>query len=300
MQQRLVSRFLILAVLSMVSAAGAQSAPVGPMPAARPGSYAPATPSAPPPPAAPVAYGVEGTPPRSYALRFTLSPEWGYRTWLQQEPSSVDKRYVASGIPSQSARVELYPLAFGSPVEVAKDFGITFHYARSIPGMVSHDIDTDTDFATQWYRFGFGARYRFLGGTRPIAMGVTLGVDRSVFDFESTPAARPVAIGRYTLLPVGADFRYAWGRFSLFADVRFLLPLTVSPPGNRTPTGARFGGHVGGGGIVRFGRYFEVEARADYTLLYVQLPTVGGRSNENAKVLDQYLVFSVGPTLLLY
>jgi hypothetical protein len=244
---------------------------------------------------------VEGTPPRSVAFRFTLSPEWGYRTFIQNEPSAPAKRYVAAGIPSQSARFELYPMAFGaSPVEVAKDFGLTFHYGRSVPGMVSHDIDTETDVGTVWYRFGFGARYRFLGGTRPIAMGVTLGVERSVFDFDVTPSSRPVAIGRYTLLPVGTDLRYAWGRFSIFADARFLLPLTASPPGNRTPTGVKFGGHLGGGAIVRFGRYFEVEARADYTLMYMQLPTTGGRINENASVIDQYLVFSIGPTLLLY
>jgi hypothetical protein len=280
MRQNLVSRLLILAVLSIASAASAQAAPVA----------APFT---------PVAYGVDGTPPRSAALRFTLSPEWAYRTFLQKEPSSPDKRYIASGIPSQSARVEFYPLAFASPaIEVAKDIGITANYSRAF-WLNSRDIDTDNDIPTEWYQFGFGLRYRMLGGTRPIALGLTLGVQRSVFDFDTTPSSRPIAVGRYTILPVGVDFRYAWGRFSIFADGRFLLPVTASPMGNRAPSGAKLGGRLAGGGIVRFGRYFEVEARADYTLLYLSLPSVGGRA-DSATVLDQYLVFSVGPTLLLY
>ena len=302
MRQNLVSRFIIFAVLSMSGAAGAQSAPLPPpMPnGSSSRSVVAPPPMAPLPPAVPVAYGVEGTPPRSVALRLTLSPEWAYRTFIQHEPASPDKRYVGSGIPSQSVRLELYPLAFGTPLEVAKDFGVTFNYGRSIPGMVTHDIDTDTDIGTQWYRFGFGARYRFLGGTRPIAMGITLGVERSVYDFDApTPAARPVAIGRYTLVPVGTDLRYAWGRFSIFADARILWPMTASPFGNRTPTDLKLGGHLGGGGILRFGRYFEVEARVDYTLLYLQVPAAGGRS-EKGSVFDQYLVFSIGPTLLLY
>ncbi|HMI84422.1 MAG TPA: hypothetical protein VK550_10035 [Polyangiaceae bacterium] len=281
MRQDLVSRFVIFVVLSLVRTAAAETAPAADA-------------------STPVAWGVEGTPPRSVALRLTISPEWAYRTFLQKEPISPDKRYVASGMLRQSVRFEIYPLAFPSPaIEGAKDIGFTANYSRVL-ALISRDIDTENDVAGQWYQFGFGLRYRMLGGEGPLALGLTIGIQRSVFDFDTTPSSRPVAIGRYTLLPVGADIRYAWRRFSIFADGRFLVPLTVSPPGNRTPSGARLGGHLAGGGIVRFGRYFELEARADYTLMYLSLPGVEGRDEGDATVLDQYLVFSVGPTLLLY
>jgi hypothetical protein len=281
MRQDLVCRLVILGVLSIAGAAAAQTTPA-------PGEFDP------------VAWGVEGTPPRSVALRFTLSPEWAYRTFLQKEPSSPDKRYIASGMFSQSARLELYPLAFvPQAIDLVKNLGVTASYSRALP-IISRDIDTDSDIPTQWYQFGFGLRYRMLGGTSPVALGITLGVQRSIFEFDTTPVSRPVAVGRYTLLPAGVDVRYAWRRFSVFADARFLLPVTVSPIGNRAPSGAKLGGHVAGGGIVRFGRYFELEARVDYTVIYLSLPTVGGRADQPGTVLDQYVVFSIGPTVLLY
>ena len=304
MRPNLVSGALILGALSSARGTKAQTSPVAP---SSPSAANPASSTL--TPAASVSAtsraGADGgaavtsvpsAAPRPVGVRFTLSPEWGYRTFRDLEPSSTDKLYTAAGVPVANARLELYPLAFVSPsIDVAKDFGVTVSYSRAF-GLKSRDIDTDTDVDTQWYQFSFGVRYRIVSADSPLAVGFTLGIQRWVYDFENVPTSRPVAIGRYTLLPVGADVRYAWGAFALFADGRFLLPLTVSAPGDRTPSGARFGVNLAGGAAWAFSRMFEVELRATYTMLYMSLPSVAGRRDERGTVLDQYLVFGAGAT----
>ncbi len=282
MRQNFVSLcFLFIGILWVAKPASAQSPPP-------PGAFPPAATAA----------------PRAVAVRLTLSPEWGYRVFRDLEPSSTDKLYNAPGVPLGSVRLELYPLAFVSPaIETAKDIGITGGYSRAF-GLTSRDIDTDSDVDTQWYQFNFGLRYRLLGGSQPLALGLTLGIQRWVFDFvtDPTPPDRPVPIARYTLLPVGADVRHSWpnswGNLSVFADGRFLLPLTVSPLGSRTPSGARLGGSLSLGAAVGFLSVLELELRASYTLLYLSLPAVAGRADEKGTVLDQYLVFSAGASFV--
>lgn len=307
MRKTLVSGALILGALSSARDTNAQTPPTAP---SSPGAANPGPPTLRPAasvsatsrPGADGGAAVTSVPaalPRAIAVRFTLSPEWGYRTFRDLEPSSTDKLYNATGVPGANARLELYPLAFvAPPIAVAQDFGVTVGYSRAF-GLKSRDIDTDTDVETQWYQFSFGVRYRIVSADSPLALGFTLGIQRWVYDFENMPPSRPVAIGRYTLLPVGADVRYAWGPFALFADGRFLLPLTVSAPGDRTPSGGRFGVNFAVGAAWAFSRLFEVELRATYTMLYVSLPSVAGRRDERGTVLDQYLVFSAGATLLL-
>jgi hypothetical protein len=281
MRQDLGSLLLVLGFVSVTRGASAQisSAPD------RSAAFAPAPP---PPPAE----------PRSTAVRFTLSPEWGYRAFRDVEPSSTDKRYNARGILGAAARLELYPLAFVSPaIAVAKDFGITASYSRAF-GLSSRDVDTGTEVDSQWYQFAFGARYRILGGTRPLALGFTAGLQRWVYEFDTNPPSRLIPVAKYLLLPVGADVRYAFGPFSLFADGRFLLPLTVAPLGNRSPSGGRFGAHLALGAAFGFLDILEVEVRAAYTMLYISLPTVGDRADERGVALDQYVVLSAGATIL--
>jgi hypothetical protein len=290
MRRSLVFGVLISGALWSARAAWAQS----PFPGgATPNTSAPAA----PPPTSDVVRSRQREPePRQEALRFTLSPEWGYRTFRVKESSSTDKLYAAPGIFAAAARLEVYPLAFITPApEVGRDFGLTVGYSRAF-FLESRDIDTDTDVGTQWYQFNFGVRYRILGGNDPLSLGFTAAIQRWVYDFDATPTNRLVAIGRYTLLPVGVDARYAWGAFSIFGDGRFLWPITVSQLGDRAATGAKLGFNVGLGAAYGLSRFFEVELRGVYTLVTFALPTVAGRSDERGAVTDAYLVFSAGAT----
>jgi hypothetical protein len=256
-----------------------------------PGGAAPtATAPADPPPAPDIRGRSPKPEPRQEAVRFTLSPEW------VNESSSTDKLYAAPGIPAAAARLELYPLAFITPApEVGRDFGLTIGYSRAF-FLESRDIDTDTDVSTQWYQFNFGVRFRILGGNDPLSLGFTAGIQRWVYDFDATPPSRLVAIGRYTLLPVGIDARYAWGAFSIFGDARFLWPITVSQLGDRAATGPKLGFTGALGAAYGLSRFFEVEVRGAYTLVTFTLPTVAARSDERGAVTDAYLVFSAGAT----
>jgi hypothetical protein len=290
MRRLLVIGVLILGGLSSPGGARAQS------PFAGASSRASAAPAA--PPFTPDASSRPPKPePRQEAVRFTLSPEWGYRTFRAIESSSTDKVYNAPGIPAVGARLELYPLAFIAPApEIGRDFGLTVGYSRAL-SLESRDIDTDTTVGTQWYQLNFGVRFRILGGYSPLSLGFTAGVQRWVYDFDTTPSNRLVPIGRYTLLPVGVDARYTWGAFSVFGDARFLLPVTVSQLGDRVPIGAKLGFNGALGAAYALSRFFEVEVRGAYTLVTFGLPAVAGRPDERGTVTDGYVVLSAGATV---
>jgi hypothetical protein len=214
------------------------------------------------------------------------------------EAGSTDKLYTANGVFALGARAELYPLAFVKPaIATWRDLGMTGSYSRAF-GLHSKDIDTDTEVDTQWYQFSFGLRYRILGGKNPLALGFTVGVQRWVFDYSTAPSSRPVAVGRYTLLPVGMDARYAWGAFSVFGDARFLLPLTISPPGDRTPSGARWGAHLALAAAFSIFEFLEAELRGTYTMISYSLPSGMGDAVPHGTVYDQAIVFSAGATVV--
>jgi hypothetical protein len=286
-------RTLVLA--ASLAAFACALAPRAAAQAPAPGSVAmPSERTAPAPPS-----NVPAPSPRPLGLRLTLVPEWGYRSFRDNEPVGEAKRFTANGVPMMGARVELYPLAFDAgTTDGLKDLGLTFNYSSAF-GLTARDVDTSTTVDTKWYQFGFGLRYRMLGGDNPLAIGLTLGMQRSVFDFEGIPASRPVAIGRYTLLPVGVDVRRSWGAFSLFGDARFLLPITISPPGNRTPEGLRYGASLALAAAMRITTFFELEARGSYALVGYSLPSGIVGSNRSASIYDEALSFSLGAAFLL-
>lgn len=263
---------------------------------------APIAPSVAPPsvdrPAPAVTKDLPPPPPRPLALRLTLVPELGYRGFRDEEPVGESKRYSASGVPIVGGRAEFYPLALTPDVpDALRNIGFTLNYARAI-GLQSRDVDTDIQVDAQWYQFGFGFRYRMLGGDNPLAFGITAGVQRSVFDFETMPAGRPVALGRYTILPVGFDARRTWDSFSLFGDARFLLPITISPPGDRTPGAGRYGLSVALAAAFAITRNFEVEARATYSMVSYLLPSGIAGSSRSSTVYDEALVVGLGGSFL--
>jgi hypothetical protein len=236
---------------------------------------------------------------RSIALRFTLSPELGFRAFRDKEPPGVDRRYTASAIPGGAARLELYPFAVLSPApEVFGDLGITGHYFHAL-GITSRDVDSETEVDTDWFRYGIGFRYRILGGKNPLAMGFTGGVERASYEFATVLTDRTVPLAKYTMIPVGVDGRYAWGGFSLFADARFLWPIAVAQPGDRAPTGTKWGVHVATAAAYAVWPFFEVELRATYSLLSYGLPNGLAGSGLRSRVFDEYLVLGLGLSLLL-
>ena len=285
--------YLLAGAFFLASPALAQTP--GPAPPTGPTPIAPAVVdrTAPPAPS-----NIPPPPPRPLSLRVTLAPEWGYRAFRDKEPVGESKRYTASGVPIVGGRLELYPVSLApDPPDGLKNIGLTVNYARAV-GLKTRDIDSDLEVDTQWYRFGFGVRYRMLGGDDPLALGVTLGVERSVFDFGTMPAGRPVALGRYTILPLGFDIRRTWDVFSIFGDARFLFPITISPPGDRTPSAGRYGLSVALAAALNITRMFEVEARVTYSMVSYELPSGNTNISRSSSIYDEALVFGLGASFL--
>jgi len=234
---------------------------------------------------------------------FSVAPEWGYRFFVDAEPSSVDKHYRALGIFGLRLHAEIYPLAaLGSGVADAwRDIGVIGTYTRAF-GLESQDIDKVPPppeiVETEWYHYLIGLRYRALGGTSPLSLGFSVAFERWVFDFDTTPNQRRfLPIARYSLLPIGADGRFSVGPFAFLGAARLLLPLSKAPFGDRVASGSGFGFHLETGVAFTPVPAIEFDLRAAYTTMRFSLPSLPRRADESGTVLDHYLVFSAGATL---
>ena len=200
-------------------------------------------------------------------------------------------------------RTELYPFALLSPPpDGFKDFGLTFQYSRAF-GLHSKDIDDEIpeqdEIDTRWYHWTAGVRYRALGGDNPFSFAIAAGFQQWVYEFDPTVGRRPIASAKYTLVPMGGDARYRFGKLAAFAEGRFLLPVSVAQVGTRAPSGPKLGAHGALGLAFAVTSFLELDARATYTLVTFGLPSAPGRADRRGTVLDQYLVFGLGATLVL-
>jgi hypothetical protein len=89
-----------------------------------------------------------------------------------------------------------------------------------------------------------------------------------------------------------------WRDFSVLADVRFLLPATISPPDHRSPSGARYGLHAAVAAALRLSSLFEIELRATYAMIGYSLPNAIPSAPGSASILDESLVFGAGASFL--
>jgi hypothetical protein len=225
-------------------------------------------------------------------VAFRVAPEWGYRRFVDSEPSTTDKHFAASGIFAISARVDVFPFRNQEPLE---NLGFRGSFGRAI-GLRSIDIDTQppSDVDTTFYHFDLGTTYRG-SAARPLAWSLSATFERWVFDFadpSSTPY-REVPTARYSLATVGADGRLALGPLALLGDAQLLVPLSIAPLGDRKPTGG-FGVRAKLGVACDLLPMLTIDLSESYTLMSFGLEAVKGRSDEPGRVLDQYFVTSLG------
>jgi hypothetical protein len=237
-------------------------------------------------------------------LILRVAPEWGFRRFLDSEPSTSNKSYNASGIVAVGASVEFYPFSTAS-AGAMRDFGLTGSYVRAI-GLTSRDVDTKdpatgqpTEVDTEWYHYAAGIKLRLLGRSSRFALGFAAGYEQWVFDFPGAPPTRYVPTARYGLVPGGFDARLSLGVISFLADARYLHPLSIANIGDREPSSPRFGLRGGLGMAVTLSQAFAIDLSGEYTMFTFSLPSVAGRGDQPGKVLDQYLVGSLGFTLSL-
>jgi hypothetical protein len=215
---------------------------------------------------------------------------WGYRKFLDSEPSTSSKRYNANGAPGFGIRAEAYPLPA---------LGLTFNYARAV-GLKSNDVDTNAQLGTEWWRISGGLKLRLLGIKRvaPVALSLTAGVERHVFEFDTEgPPVGAIPSGRYTLAFAGLDERVTYRRVAFLAAVQGLYPLSKADFGDRTPDSGGIGFRARGGVAWAPAPHFALDASAEYTWLTFHLPSLPLRHDQRGTVYDRYLVISLGATV---
>src|SRR5262249_8401102 len=109
-----------------------------------------------------------------------LEPSWGYRRFLDSEPSSTDQRFGTPGVFLAGGRVELYPLSRSEGF--LRDVGLTGSYLRALAISMT-DFDTDTSVDGTWYGYSAGLRLRLLGRTGTFALGLFGAYERWSFTF---------------------------------------------------------------------------------------------------------------------
>ncbi|HKQ71365.1 MAG TPA: hypothetical protein VJT73_18605 [Polyangiaceae bacterium] len=228
-------------------------------------------------------------------IRFSAAPEWAFRRFRDSEPSTTDKSYAASGIPSLRFDVAIDPLRYQEGA--LRDLEFTFFYARAL-ALTSWDIDTREKggtfrtIDTSWWRYGAGVRYAAFRSW-PVETALSLAIERSAFAFEvADPQKTEVPAGRYTLLRAGADGRLPLGRFFVLCDANVLLPVSIAPLGDREVAGSGLGLRAGAGAGFALIERFEAGLRFQYDLVTFSLPPLPNRNDEPGRVYDQYFIFS--------
>jgi len=253
----------------------------------------------PPPPEHPLPEQLQPVAPKPPTLILELDPEWGFRSFVDTEPSSTDKRFSTPGNFALGGRAELYPLA-STNAGVFRDIGFTGVYARALP-FTSKDFDKNDEIDTEWYRYGGALKVRVRPGGNPLTLGFIAGWERWVFDFSSTnPATMPslepireIPRARYDLLVGGMDIRHSLGTVALLFDVAYLHTLSIAPLGDRTPAPG-YGLRGGLGLALVLTRAIEFDFRAHYAIVRFPLRSVPGRYDEAGRVSDQYVLVNVG------
>jgi hypothetical protein len=231
-------------------------------------------------------------PPEPQLFAVRVAPEWGYRRFVDSEPSTTDKRYTASGIFALSGQVDVFPFR---NADVLDNLGFRVSFAHAV-ALRSTDIDTTppSDVGTTFYHYDLGVAYRPLR-PGPFAWVLSIAYERWVFDFDdpSPTPYREVPTARYSLATVGGDVRLALGQLVLLGEADLLIPSSIASLGDREPTGG-FGARGKLGVAYDFTRILSVDLSATDTLLSFGLRSVPGRTDEAGRVLDQYFVASLG------
>ena len=155
-----------------------------------------------------VGFRADGAP----VATIRLEEEWSYRRFLDSEPSSTDKHYVASGFFVANLRADIYP--FSEQAGALHDFGFVEWYGRAF-GLKSLEIDTipPSEVDTTFYHFDAGVAYR-VPSSRPLSLTVAAAYERWVFDSDvESPPRREVPTARYSLVRVGTEARLLSGRW---------------------------------------------------------------------------------------
>lgn len=225
-----------------------------------------------------------------------LNFELGGRFFDYSDPITEDtlRDYSVFGAPAASIAAGVYPLA-ESGVPIAEDLGIVGSFGLTF-GLDSETED-GTAISTSWNRFDAGLRFRHAFAERdPFVLGLTGGLSRSAFEFDSDDAeiqaeAPTVA---YLALFAALDARIPVGPMAVAPALRYLGPLSAGETKDRF-TGPSLGGLAGSLGLYApLVAGFEARFTAEYQRWFYAFAPEVGDAFVAGGALDQFVILRLG------
>ena len=203
--------------------------------------------------------------------------------------------YLAPGVIGYGFGAQFYPgAAAGTPF--AKDIGIVFRYAGSLPLESKTRDGTETLTAT-WSRSALGVRGRWLAG--PKNTGPYLGIEGTYgtwsFVFEGTSSlVAEVPTVRYKYVRGALDARFPFGAFAITAAAGAMYVLSAGEFTDRFPHSTIAGVDGALGAAYAIVPWLEARADANYTRIFSSAKPERGDAYIAGGALDEYFIMRGG------
>jgi hypothetical protein len=203
--------------------------------------------------------------------------------------------YRARSIGVYSLGGEIYPAA-SSGINVAKDIGLAFRVANSLPLESKSGDGTETARALFW-RYAVGLRGRILAGKTKdsplIGLEGTYGVWSFLFggDADLVDELPPV---QYRYLRAGADVRVPVGVFTLLGGAGYMNVLSAGPLTERFPNARIFGVDATIGGTYPVLPWADVRLALTYARIFSNTHADVDGPYVAAGARDQYIMGNLG------
>jgi len=202
--------------------------------------------------------------------------------------------YLAPGIAVYSIGAEVYPGA-STNIEVLKDVGLVGRYAGSL-AVESDTVDGQKVRGT-FQRYAFGLRARVPTGdrkTRPlIGLEATYGIWNYAFTGTDEAVDEAPSV-QYRYVRAGADARFPFGPWSLFAGAGYMNISSAGMLSERFPNLAVAGVDAMGGGSYAVMSPIELRLLVTYSRFFSSANPEPGADYIAGGTLDQYVVLTLG------
>lgn len=230
-----------------------------------------------------------------------LAPELGMRDFRYGQATSAGLRsYSNPGIVMGSLRLEAYPLAPTS-IKVLRDIGLAGSFGTSLP--ISSTSAHGASIDGSWTRYEFGARMRLRLNEPPNAtwLYVDLTYGDSKFSFSGAdPLAADAPSVEYKYGRAGGEVRVPIGKLSFLGGAGYRYVLSSGVLGQKFPRATTGGFDVRMGAAYRINMMLEARATAEYEAILTNTNALPGDRFIAGQALDQYAVFHVGVTALVF
>jgi hypothetical protein len=204
------------------------------------------------------------------------------------------RSYLAPGVIGYGVSGQLYPGA-SSGTAFAKDIGIVFRYAGSLP--FESKTKDGQKASGSWTRTAVGVRGRFLAGPKNsgpyIGLEGTYGTWSFVFEGDE-PIVSEVPSVRYKYVRGGVDARFPFNAFSLTVGLGGMYVMSAGEFSDRFPHATIAGVDGMARAAYAFLPWLEARAELNYTRIFSSAKPERGDAYIAGGALDEYFIFHGG------